>query len=60
MIGETDAMREHLYDYLIGLGIESGMAQYWVVPALAGLCILAISATGHFAERGPTAMSRSS
>ena len=53
-------MREHIYDYLIGLGIESGMAQYWAVPALAGLCILAISATVHFAERGPTAMSRSS
>ena len=44
-------MRDHIYDYLIDLGIGPGAVQYGIAPALVGLCILAMSAIAHFAVK---------
>ena len=44
-------MLERIYNWLIGLGIELGVAKYGIAPALVGLCILALSAVSHFAVK---------
>lgn len=44
-------MLERIYTYLICLGLEPGVAQYWVAPALVGLCILVLSAIVHLAVK---------